>query len=229
MNSNPLSITGLNSSDYWEFENGFHFFSDPSRIGKLVSQYELYKKVIDVPGDLIELGVYKACSAIRLATFRDLLESQLKRKIYLFDAFGEFPRQNSSLDTDLRFIDRFEQQGGDGLSVDDVYRIFSHKNMQNIECIKGDVFDTLPAFLNNNKQIRFSYVHLDLDVYEPTKLCLELLWSHLSPRGMIVFDDYNGFEGATLAIEEFLALHDHLTIELCAYTKSPSYIIKKKL
>lgn len=226
MNSNSLSINGLDSGDYWDFENGYHFFSDSSRFGKILSQYELLKKVLDVPGDFVELGVYKGCSAIRLATFRELLETQLKRKIYLFDAFGAFPRENSSLANDLKYVDRFEMQGGDGLSVDDIQRIFQFKNMHNIECIKGDVFDTIPAFLRNNKQIRFSYVHLDLDVYEPTKLCLDLLWPHVSPGGIIVFDDYNGFEGATLAIEEFLALHPSLSIQLGSYTKSPSYIRK---
>ena len=226
MNSLPFSINNLSSSNYWEFENGFHFFSDISRIGKLLSQYELYKKIISVPGDLVELGVYKGCSAIRLATFRDLVETQLKRKIYLFDAFGEFPRQNSSLETDLKYVDRFEKQGGDGLSTDDISSIFLHKNIQNIDCIKGDVFDTLPTFLSSNRHIRFSYVHLDLDVYEPTKLCLNLLWEHMSPGGIIVFDDYNGFEGATLAIEEFLAMHPSISLKIGHYTKSPSYITK---
>lgn len=226
MNEDSLTINGLNSVDHWEFENGYHFFSDSSRFGKLLSQYELYKKVISIPGDIIELGVYKGCSAIRLATFRELLESELKRKIFLFDAFGEFPRSNTSLETDLKFVDRFESQGGDGLSVEDIQKIFSLKHMHNIECIKGNVFDTIPSFLHRNKQIRFSYVHLDLDVYEPTKFCLELLWPHLSPGGIVVFDDYNGFEGATLAIEEFLAVHPNLSIQISAYTKSPSFIIK---
>ena len=98
--------------------------------------------------------------------------------------------------------------------------------MHNIECIKGDVFNTIPSFLRDNQHVRFSYIHLDLDVYEPTKFCLDLLWPHLSPGGKIVFDDYNGFEGATLAIEEFLALHPSLSIHLGSYTKSPSYIKK---
>ena len=124
MHSNSLSINGLSSENYWDFENGYHFFSDSSRIGKILSQYELLKKILDVPGDFVELGVYKGCSAIRLATFRELLETQLKRKIYLFDAFGPFPRDNSSLDSDLEYVDRFEKQGGDGLSVDDLQRIF---------------------------------------------------------------------------------------------------------
>ena len=226
MSSNHFSINNLSSLDYWEFENGYHFFSDISRIGKLLTQYELYKAIVNVPGDLVEFGVYKGCSAIRLATFRDLVENQSKRKIYLFDAFGEFPRDNFSLDSDSKYVDRFEQQGGNGLSHSDIYTIFKHKNISNVECIKGDVFDTVPNFLMNNKHLRFAYAHLDLDVYEPTKLCLELLWPCMSPGGLIVFDDFNGFEGATRAIEEFISSHPSVSLHIGAFTKSPSYIIK---
>jgi len=59
----------------FEYENGFYLTSETTRIAKLLAQYELYKKIVHLPGDVIECGVFKGASLIRLATFRDTLET----------------------------------------------------------------------------------------------------------------------------------------------------------
>ena len=75
-----FEINGFSSIDKWDFENSFYWFSDPTRINKLLAQYELYKSIIDLPGDVLEFGVYKLCSLIRLATYRNLIENDFSRK-----------------------------------------------------------------------------------------------------------------------------------------------------
>jgi hypothetical protein len=53
----------------------------------------------------------------------------------------------------------------------------------------------------------FSFVHLDMDIYEPTLFGLEFFDGHLAPAGVIVLDDY-GFmtcPGVSRAVEVFLA------------------------
>ena len=62
------------------------------RILKLLDHYEVYNKILDIKGDIIECGVFKGASLIRFLTFRDLIEKKDKRKIIGFDAFGKFPR-----------------------------------------------------------------------------------------------------------------------------------------
>src|SRR5205085_8279378 len=87
-----LTLRGLGKAAEWDYENGFHWFSAPARLGKLLAHYELYKMIADRPGDIVELGVFKANSLIRFATFRRLLENEDSRVIRGFDAFGKFPR-----------------------------------------------------------------------------------------------------------------------------------------
>ncbi len=41
------------------YENGFYLTSQPYRLGNMISHYELYKKIIDLPGAVVELGVFK--------------------------------------------------------------------------------------------------------------------------------------------------------------------------
>ena len=79
-------IRGLSEKNKWDYENGFYWHSPQSRIGKLISHYELYKTITNLPGNILEFGVYKASSLVRFATFRNMLENDFSRKIIGFAA-----------------------------------------------------------------------------------------------------------------------------------------------
>jgi hypothetical protein len=95
----------------WEYENGFYLTCPTSRIGKLMSHLEIYRRITDLPGDVLEFGVYKGTSLVRLLSFRHLLENDFSRKVVGFDAFGKFP-DKLSLESDREFVKKFESGGG---------------------------------------------------------------------------------------------------------------------
>ena len=220
-----LTTRGLESDRAWDYENGFYWFSHPSRINKMLAHFDLYKSIIGIPGHIFELGVFKGTSLIRLATFRAILESEYSRKIVGFDAFGKFPVDKLSLSEDIDLIKHFESIGGDGLSVDELGEIMQKKCFQNINLIKGNVFETVPKYLKENPETRIAFLHLDMDVKEPTAFALEELYSRVVPGGVIVFDDYNAVKGETDAVDEFLA-QKKLRIEKLSYYNIPSFIRK---
>lgn len=199
-----MQLRGLDEESVWEYENGFYWFSPPARINKMLAHYELYKTIIDIPGHICELGVYKAASLLRFATFRALLENDFSRKIIGFDAFGKFPTKGIELREDLSFVDRFEAAGGDGLSEEEVINLMDLKGFDNFDLVVGDIFETLPKYIEDYKETRISLLHLDMDVKEPTAFALDLLYERVVPGGLIVVDDYNSVPGATEAIDEFL-------------------------
>lgn len=221
----PLQIRDLCEDRVWDYENGFYWFSSPTRLNKLLAHYELYKTVTGLPGDIFELGVYKAASLVRLATFRNLLENDFSRRIVGFDAFGRFPTEKLSLKTDLAFIEDFEKAGGDGLTAEEVQNIFQAKHFRNVVLNAGNVFDTLPAYLERNPATRIAFLHLDMDVKEPTTFALERLFDRVVPGGLIVLDDYNAVAGETDAVDEFLA-RKKLKIEKTNHYNVPSFIRK---
>lgn len=225
MSNKNLNIRGLNSNQTWDFENAFHWFSHPSRISKLLAHYELYKKIVDLPGEIIELGVYKSASLIRFATFRQILENENSRKIIGFDAFGEFPRENISLTSDQDFIEAFENTGGHGLDIKEVTSIFDYKNINNIQLVAGNILNTLESFLEKSPATRISLLHLDMDVKEPTQYALKHLYDRIVPQGLIVIDDYGSVAGATEAVDEFVQ-KNNLKIHKMPYYKIPAYIKK---
>jgi len=189
-----------------DYENGFYWYSSPNRLAKLCAHYELYKKIIDLPGDVIETGVFKASTLIRLATFRHFLEVPISRAIYAFDAFGVFPQKTISLPEDSSYAQSYDGNFGQGLSTDEVMNILDAKGMgANVHCIQGDITETMPLFFQKNPYMRLAFVHVDVEVYEPTMTILELCWPRLIPGGIIALDDFNGTTGAAKAINTYFA------------------------
>ena len=220
-----MEIHDLKLEKIWDYENGFYWFSHPSRINKMLAHYELYKSVCDLPGDVLELGVYKGASLVRFATFRNLLENDFSRKIIGFDIFGEFPRADLSSESDLEFIDKFEEAGGDGLDIDDLLKVCQRKGFENLQLIKGNIFETVPEYLRTNPATRVSLLHLDMDVKEPTEFALDLLYDCVVPNGLVVVDDYTSVSGATDAVDRFCKEHQ-LEIKKLNNYSVPSFIKK---
>lgn len=221
----PLDVRGLSSSDVWDFENGYHWFSHPTRMGKMIAHYELYKHVAHLPGAIVELGVYKLASVIRFATFRRLLETDESRQIIGFDMFGRFPTDGLHTPSDLEFAASFEASGGPGLTIDDAVAILAHKGFRNIELVGGNVMQTLSGYLNQRGHLRIALAHLDMDVKEPTTHALEELYDRVVPGGLLVFGDYGTVAGETEAVDEFMQARG-LSIERTPFNYIPSFIRK---
>jgi len=225
MKDTKLTVRGLSAADVWDYENGFYWFSHPTRLNKMLAHYELYKMIANLPGDVFELGVYKGASLLRLATFRNSLENDHSRKIVGFDAFGKFPTKNLSMSEDSDFITHFESVGGDGLDRNELEQLIDAKGFRNLELCAGNVFDTLPEYLNENPQTRVAFLHLDMDVREPTTFALESLWDRVVPGGLVVLDDYSAVAGETDAVDEFLK-HKRVTIEKLPFYYVPAFVRK---
>ncbi|UAB77506.1 class I SAM-dependent methyltransferase [Erythrobacter sp. SCSIO 43205] len=190
------------SLDPYEVENAFYLRSDPTRLAKLLAHYELYRKITHLPGLIVEAGVYKGASLMRFAAFREALETPHSRRIVGFDAFGAFPRDGVSGESDKAFIERFEDAGGHGISKSELEAALEAKGYGKVDLIAGDVFETVPQFLSDRPHTRIALLHLDMDVYEPTAFVIEKALPHMVPGGLIVFDDYGMVEGATRAGDE---------------------------
>src|SRR5690606_15438850 len=123
------------SIDIYEAENTYFLKAPHHRIGKFLAHYELYKKILTLPGDVVELGVSKGASLMRFLAFRETLENQHSRKVVGFDAFGKFPVAEGENQADQQFIEQFEGAGGLGISREDLERAIQAKATGNVELI----------------------------------------------------------------------------------------------
>lgn len=214
----------IDSKSVWDIENSFYHLSNTSRIGKLIYHYEIYNMIKDIPGEILEFGVFKGCSLIRFLTFRNLIENTFSRKIYGFDTFNKFPNQKNNLDN--LFKKNFTKDAGKPLSLNNLQKILNKKDFKNYELIQGNILKSLNKFLKKNPNLKISLLHLDMDVFEPTNFVLKKLARKIVRNGVILIDDYGTVEGATRAVDNFLKQNKSYKIKKLPFYKVPSYIIK---
>ena len=206
----------------FDYENNFYLSCDSQRMAKLIAQYELFKISCAAEGAIVECGVFKGVSLVRFAHFRQICGLDDSKPIYGFDTFGLFPTPGYAPDNEL--FNRFIESAGDkSIGKDQLYEILKRKSVEkNVFLIEGDLRLTLPVFPG----LKISFLNLDVDLYEPSKVILENLWPRLSKGGVLMLDDYGKFPGETLATDEYFKGID-VEIKRFDYSKTPAYIVKK--
>lgn len=222
-----MNIAKWDTSKSFDYENAFYITSEPYRIGNILAHYELYKKIIELPGDVVELGVFKGGSLIQFCTFRELLENERSRKIIGFDVFGKFP-DAVKVESDADFVKNWNNGfSGEFLEKEDIELSLRHKKIENVELVKGNILETVDEYLKRNPHTRIALLHIDTDVYEPAKHGLEKLFDRVVKGGVIVLDDYATIEGETIAVDEFFKKYSCKINKFSFSHAKPSYIIKE--
>lgn len=170
---------------------------------------EMLAKVKEFPvGEYAECGVWQGFMAKHIAAGMNK-----NHKLYLFDTFkghGE-PCEHD--------LDKFHPQGryADTSTYTVVGTLMGSAVVSVI--FEGPVQETLPRLGARQdgtvEDIRFRFVHIDLDHYLPTKAACEFFKDRMVPGGIIRFDDYNHGEtpGATKAINEVFGERNILTCD----------------
>lgn len=212
--------------DAYEHENAFYLTCSPARIGKLLAHHQLYQRATTLPGAIVECGVFKGASFARFAAFRHLFEAAETRPLIGFDTFGKFPETAFAADYERRqqFVNA---AGEDSVSESQLREMLGHKDCaKNVTLVAGDICETVPAFVAGHPELRIALLHVDVDIYEPTRAVMQHLAPLVVRGGVIVFDDYGIFPGATLAVDQFMA--DRVErIEKLPYASAPAFVIKR--
>ena len=204
-------------------ENKFYETVSLDRFEKVLMQLEIFKIIKNVKGCILEFGIFRGNSFIRFMLFNKIYN--FKKKFYGFDTFGEFPKGKNYFDNLQR--NKFTKSAGtSSINKLSLNRILKKKKLTNFTLIKGDVLATLPRFIRKNKKLKISLINLDLDLYEPSKIVLESLYSRLSKNGIIILDNYKTFYGETKAVNEFCKKNDIKLMKFKLLNKK-TFIIKK--
>lgn len=156
-----------------------------------------------VPGKVAECGVFRGSSLLMMGLW--LRQHDRRRALYGFDSFQGF---DGAISVDLAL-------GGDN-STDKRVGGFSSTSQldlaRRIEVLGlTDTVRLIPGFFSETlatcRDVTFSLVHLDCDIYQSYKECLEFFFPRMSRGGVILFDEYNDppWPGCNLAVDEFLA------------------------
>ncbi|MDY0987422.1 TylF/MycF/NovP-related O-methyltransferase [Flavobacterium sp. CFBP9031] len=207
------------------YENGFYATADPSRFSKFITHLEFFKQTSNVRGEIVEFGIFKGNSFFRWIKFRDLLEQTNSRKVIGFDIFGDFPEANFEEDKEKRDAFVQETNGGKSISLEEINELLQKQGLhKNVDIIKGDILVTLDEYLEKNPHLKISLLHIDVDLYEPTKHILEKLYQRVTTGGIIILDDYGAFAGTNKAVDDFF--QNNAEIKKLPFSHAISYIVK---
>ncbi len=219
-------ITLPDPAQAWEHENGFYLTCDVSRMSKLLAHYELFKMTFDIPGAIVECGVFKGASFARFAMMRQLFGGPRSKKMIGFDSFGPFPETAHEADKKLRagFTNEAGDESIDAQQLKDV--LAAKKCNDAVTLVAGNICETVPRYVAENPQLKIALLNLDTDVYEPAVTVLEHLWPRVERGGILLLDDYGVFPGETLAVDEYFKGRKEKVRKL-PFAMTPCHVVKE--
>jgi len=184
-------------------------------VTRFLALYEIFKKVSDVKGSIVECGVNRGFGIMSWSLFSAVTEpANLTRRIYGFDTFSGFARIHSK-DKNAR---RTAVRGGlraDSYSelrkLIDVYdtdRFIGH--VDKVHLVKGDATRTIPEFMRRNPHLVVSLLYMDFDLFEPTRVALENFVPRMPRGAVLAFDELDNpiWPGETMAALETVGLRN---------------------
>lgn len=152
-----------------------------------------------VPGDLIEVGVWRGGAAIFMRALLFALGDET-RSVWVADSFEGLPPPDSS---NFAQDDTMDLSGYAELAVslEQVQANFERYGMldDRVHFLKGWFKETLAAAPID----RLAILRLDGDYYESTIQGLEALFDRVSPGGFVIIDDYFTFDQCQQAVDDF--------------------------
>jgi Macrocin-O-methyltransferase (TylF) len=198
----------------WESYNEFLLYGATDRFAKILSRYELFKRVSGIPGDIVECGVFKGTGVLFWAKLIQIFHPMSLRKVVGFDTFGEFP---ATSDVDRKFAaDMCSEAAYEGTDPAALMDIAGQCGVRGrVELIRGDATLTLPEYVAGHPGFRIALLNLDFDTYAPTRAALDALYDCLVPGGIVICDEY-GLSGCSEsdAIDSYLQEHRLSTVRL---------------
>lgn len=217
-----LSLNTIKPHNVWRdqpfFKRAFNkYFKEVSGIQEIRCFFlqSALRSVHDVDGDVAECGTRNGKSALYM-----LEACERDRNFYLFDSFEGLSDPHPVKDT---LKSAFVNDGAERMFATDVEKVKGRfSEFPNANIMQG----WIPERFGEIADRRFCFVHIDVDLYEPTLDTLEFFYERTEPGGFIVCDDYGSgfFPGARDAMDEFFADKPEKPAEL---PQGQAFVVKR--
>lgn len=153
--------------------------------------YQVAQHVLDLDGDVAEVGVYRGGTGYLLGSVFD----RQPRSVLLFDTFEGMPGS----------ADPEHDTHKEGDFADTSFEAVSRALVKwpRVELVQGFFPDSAAPYTERS----FAFAHIDVDIYRSVLDCCEFFYPRTEPGGALVFDDYGqrSCPGAKQAVDEFFA------------------------
>ena len=175
---------------------------------RFYSLIQLVRQVINkkINGDFVECGCWRGHSSNIISEI--ISKSNRNINFHIFDSFeglSEFVIEDQNF-----FYSNKEDKKNISKHFDSSELFVKDKVLGKFDFVKT-YKGWIPKRFNEVKNLSFSLVHIDVDLYEPTLASLEFFYPRLSKGGIIICDDYNvsAYPGSKKAWDEFFDDKDY--------------------
>lgn len=207
-------------------------YLDRSALGHILFIEELYRRILNVHGVVVEFGVRWGRNLALFTELRNLYEPRnFARYIVGFDTFEGFPGINAQdgaaegvAPGAYSVIPQYETKLGALLSAHEKFGLRSH--IKRFELVKGDVSDTLPEYLKRHPETIIALAYFDLDLFAGTSNALAHIKDRLVKGSVVAFDELcmHQFPGETLALKNTWGLR-HLRLQRSVMSQYESFAV----
>jgi len=191
-------------------------FLTSKNLARILFFYEMYKKIVENHGVVMEFGVRWGQNLSLLSALRGIFEPfNRHRKIIGFDTFSGFsgisqkdgPKCRCS-DGSFSVAENYEDYLENILNLQEKMNPMSH--IKRFELVKGNATKTIPAYFKQHPETIVSLAIFDFDIYKPTKAALKAVKPHLAKGSVLVFDELcdDIFPGETIAVQEVFGINN---------------------
>ncbi len=215
-----------------ELVDNLGLFLNSKTLSRIKFMDFLYSRIVDVMGVVMEFGTRWGQNIGLFSSLRGIYEPfNRTRSIIAFDTFEGFP--GVSVKDGLSPVMRegaYSVTRGYESFLSEVMDFHEQENpldhIRKYELVKGDVCATLPVYLDGHPETVIALAYFDLDLYEPTRVCLELIQDRLVKGSVVGFDEINEpvTPGETLAVMEVLGLNN-IRLKRLSYASRASYFV----
>ena len=167
------------------------------QIDYFLSIQNIFAEIIDIPGDIIELGVGRGRNSIKKNNLGKF------KKYYGFDTFGQLPQRELENNPKLKKL----------LSNEDSFDYISDLILSNdlsdqVKFIKGDIVKNVEKIENNELEVLkkdnlyISLMYIDCNHYIPSLAALKCFKNNFSKGALIVVDE-SRIGGENKALKQF--------------------------
>lgn len=206
-------------------------FLSPAAVARLLWLRKVYRLGLDVPGSFVEFGSQWGASLNIWCALKVIYEPwNSSREIAAFSQFEEGFRSLTTHDGgsvkegDYAVPSDWEPKLAQLLRSH--VSAYSRQVANKVQIVSGDASITFSRWLAERPHTIISHAHFDMDVYAPTKQCLELCLQRMPRGAVLIFDELNcgAFPGETVAVEEVLGVHK-LALRKSRYSPYSAYCI----
>jgi hypothetical protein len=195
------------------------------RFTKILARYDLFKMISELPGDIVECGVFNGHGVLFWARLIQIFNPLSTRKVIGFDTFegvpqsvkGQQDRSSSEVFKNYSDVPELIKNKAKQLKID-----------QRIEIVVGDALKSIPEYVKSNPGFRIGLLNLDFDVYEPTKGAIENFYDRIVGGGVVLLDEYAVHNwGESNAVDEFIK-GKGVELKTIPWALSPTAYFKKQ-